>query len=100
MESPFKHTDDTTVTMPRVRATPYKRKAENSNFYEVAILIPCYNEAATIGTVIANFKEALPYAQLYVYDNNSTDDTVRIASEAGVTVRRETQQGKGNVVRR
>ena len=66
----------------------------------VAVLIPCYNEAPSIGAVVADFKKALPEAIIYVYDNNSTDDTVRIAAEAGAVVRKETRQGKGNVVRR
>ena len=67
---------------------------------KVAVLIPCYNEAVAIGQVVADFRAALPDAEIFVYDNNSTDDTARIAREAGATVRVETQQGKGNVVRR
>lgn len=66
----------------------------------VAVLIPCYNEAQSIGAVVAGFRKALPGASIYVYDNNSTDDTARIASEAGAVVRKERKQGKGNVVRR
>jgi glycosyltransferase involved in cell wall biosynthesis len=66
----------------------------------IAVLIPCYNEAPSIGAVVADFRKALPEAIIYVYDNNSTDDTARIASEAGAVVRKETRQGKGNVVRR
>ncbi len=65
-----------------------------------AVLIPCYNEAQTIAAVIADFRQALPAAQIYVYDNNSTDDTVAIARRAGAIVRHERWQGKGNVVRR
>lgn len=66
----------------------------------IAVLLPCYNEeAAVAGTVLA-FKAALPGADVYVYDNNSTDRTVERATEAGATVRREPHQGKGNVVRR
>ncbi len=67
---------------------------------KVAVLIPCYNEAKPIGTVVADFRAALPDADIYVYDNNSTDDTAEIARAAGAIVRIETQQGKGNVVRR
>ena len=67
---------------------------------KIAVLIPCYNEARTIGKVIADFRNALPEAVIYVYDNNSTDDTVAIATAAGAVVRHEYQQGKGNVVRR
>lgn len=66
----------------------------------VAVLIPCYNEAPSIGAVVADFKRVLPEATVYVYDNNSTDDTARIAFEAGAVVRKESRQGKGNVVRR
>ena len=66
----------------------------------IAVLIPCYNEAQSIGGVVAGFKEALPEAIIYVYDNNSTDDTARVAAEAGAVVRKEPRQGKGNVVRR
>ncbi|GAO39642.1 hypothetical protein SCH01S_35_00770 [Sphingomonas changbaiensis NBRC 104936] len=66
----------------------------------VAVLLPCYNEAAAIAQTIASFRRALPDAAIYVYDNNSKDDTVRIAREAGAIVRSERTQGKGNVVRR
>lgn len=66
----------------------------------IAVLIPCYNEAQSVGTVVADFRKALPEAVIYVYDNNSTDDTARIAAEAGAVVRKEPKQGKGNVVRR
>jgi glycosyltransferase involved in cell wall biosynthesis len=66
----------------------------------IAVLIPCYNEAATIGTVVADFARALPTAIIYVYDNNSTDETRSIAAQAGAIVRAELLQGKGNVVRR
>lgn len=67
---------------------------------KIAVLIPCFNEAATIGKVVADMKSAMPEAVIYVYDNNSTDDTARIAAEAGAVVRREYAQGKGNVIRR
>lgn len=67
---------------------------------KIAVLIPCYNEAPTIGKVIHDAKAALPESVIYVYDNNSTDDTARIASQAGAVVRQEYQQGKGNVIRR
>ncbi len=66
----------------------------------IAVLIPCYNEAQTIGKVIADCKAALPDAVVYVYDNNSTDDTEKIARESGAVVRHEYMQGKGNVIRR
>lgn len=67
---------------------------------EIAVLIPCYNESKTIEKVVREFKEALPEAVIYVYDNNSTDGTDEIAEKAGAIVRYEHQQGKGNVIRR
>lgn len=66
----------------------------------IAVLVPCYNEEAAIATVVRDFKAAMPYATVYVYDNNSKDQTVARAREAGAVVRTETRQGKGNVVRR
>ncbi len=66
----------------------------------IAVLIPCYNEAVTIEKVVTDFREALPEAVIYVYDNNSKDDTAAIAARAGAVVRHEYQQGKGNVIRR
>jgi glycosyltransferase involved in cell wall biosynthesis len=66
----------------------------------VAVLIPCFNEAATVGQVVASFKAALPGATIYVYDNNSTDETTARARAAGAVVRHESRQGKGHVVRR
>lgn len=66
---------------------------------KVAVLIPCYNEAVTIGKVIDDFKRVLPDADIYVYDNNSKDDTAAIAEDHGAIVRTEPRQGKGNVVR-
>ncbi len=67
---------------------------------KIAVLIPCFNEEKTIEKVIADFKRELPQASIYVYDNNSTDDTAKIAEQAGAVVRHEYQQGKGNVIRR
>jgi glycosyltransferase involved in cell wall biosynthesis len=66
----------------------------------IAVLIPCHNEAATIAGVVADFSAQLPGSTIYVYDNNSSDDTARLAREAGACVRHEPLQGKGNVVRR
>ena len=67
----------------------------------VAVLIPCFNEALTIKKVVEDFKQVIPEGGvIYVYDNNSTDDTAMIAEAAGAVVRHEYQQGKGNVVRR
>jgi hypothetical protein len=68
--------------------------------HRIAVLIPCYNEAAAIARVIAEFQSVLPEATTYVYDNNSTDGTIAIARAAGAVVRREAHQGKGHVVRR
>ena len=66
---------------------------------KTAILIPCYNEAATIEKVVSDFKKEMPHADIYVYDNNSTDNTAEISKKAGAIVRHEYRQGKGNVVR-
>ena len=66
----------------------------------IAVLLPCYNEEAAVGATIRGFREALPRATIYVYDNNSRDRTREIATEAGAVVRTERQQGKGHVVRR
>lgn len=67
---------------------------------KIAVLIPCYNEEKTVAKVVRDFKEVLPESTIYVYDNNSSDRTVELAREAGAIVRREYQQGKGNVIRR
>lgn len=66
----------------------------------IAVLIPCYNESKTIEKVIKDWQRELPDAVIYVYDNNSTDNTAALAMAAGAVVRREYQQGKGNVIRR
>ena len=66
---------------------------------KIAIMIPCYNEQQTIKKVITDYKSVLPNADIYVYDNNSTDNTAEIAAKAGAIVRYEYRQGKGNVIR-
>ncbi|HEU4810167.1 MAG TPA: glycosyltransferase family 2 protein [Sphingomicrobium sp.] len=66
----------------------------------MAVLLPCYNEEATIGATVTGFRKALPGARVYVYDNNSADATCKVAAKAGAVVRSERQQGKGHVVRR
>lgn len=66
----------------------------------IAVLIPCFNEERTIGKVVTDFKKTLPDAAVYVYDNNSNDRTAAVARDAGAIVRKETLQGKGNVIRR
>ena len=63
---------------------------------KIAVLIPCYNESITIRKVVQDYRAVLPEADIYVYDNNSTDGTDRIAREAGAIVRYEYRQGKGN----
>lgn len=73
---------------------------EGARRHDVAVLVPCFNEARAIATVVADFRAALPEATLYVYDNNSNDDTAAVAKAAGAVVRREVRQGKGHVVRR
>ena len=67
---------------------------------KIAVLLPCYNEASTIAKVVTDFRVALPEADIYVYDNNSTDGTAQVAQQAGAIVRHEPVQGKGNVIRR
>jgi glycosyltransferase involved in cell wall biosynthesis len=83
--------------MQKPRAASYSNDVQSNR---VAVLIPCYNEARTIRDVIAEFRSALPSAEIYIYDNNSTDGTAAIAAAAGATVRTEVRKGKGNVVRR
>lgn len=73
---------------------------QNFSDLDIAVLIPCYNEAVAIGAVVRDFRAALPAARIYVYDNNSKDETAKVAGEAGAIVRHEPWQGKGNVVRR
>ncbi len=73
--------------------------AKNLDEIEVAVLIPCYNEATTIAKVVSDFKKELPKAKIYVFDNNSTDGSYDIAKNAGAIVRREYTQGKGAVIR-
>jgi glycosyltransferase involved in cell wall biosynthesis len=72
----------------------------SSNPARVAVLLPCYNEALTIGNVVHDFRRALPNAEIWVYDNNSIDGSADLARAAGASVRRVTRQGKGHVVRR
>lgn len=67
---------------------------------KIAVIIPCYNEELTIEKVVKEYKKELPEAEIYVYDNNSTDKTVEKAKKAGATIRYEYKQGKGNVIRR
>ena len=76
------------------------RPGETPRANTIAVLLPCYNEEATIADVVTGFRAALPSAEVYVYDNNSTDRTIAEAERAGAIVRREMHQGKGNVVRR
>lgn len=71
-----------------------------TNKSKIAVLLPCYNEEQTIAKVVSDFKKYLPEADIYVYDNNSTDNTAKVAAEARAIVRYERVQGKGNVIRR
>ncbi|MDR5780161.1 glycosyltransferase family 2 protein [Caballeronia sp. LZ065] len=66
----------------------------------IAVIVPCYNEETSIGKVVADFRQSLPYADIYVFDNNSTDGTAETALRAGAHVRKVNLQGKGNVIRR
>lgn len=72
---------------------------KNAVSSSIAVLLPCYNEEVTIGKVVRDFKNSLPDATIYVYDNNSTDRTAEIAAAEGAIVRKEPRQGKGNVIR-
>lgn len=72
---------------------------QNTETSKIAILLPCYNEEVTIGKVVRDFRAVLPTADIYVYDNNSTDRTAEIAASEGAIVRKEPRQGKGNVIR-
>ena len=74
--------------------------SQNYSDYEIAVLLPCYNEAAAIGQVVKSFSAALPGCKVYVYDNASTDNTSEVALAAGAIVRTESRKGKGNVVKR
>lgn len=86
-------TPEQTLTQPVHRSAP-------GAGLEIAVLIPCYNEAVTIGRVVADFRAALPDATVYVYDNNSSDGTAAVAADAGAVVRAVRPQGKGHVIRR
>ena len=79
---------------------PATRGGVEAEAPRIAVLIPCHNEAATIGRVVADYARALPGAAIWVFDNNSTDDTAAVAAGAGALIRRVPLQGKGNVVRR
>jgi glycosyltransferase involved in cell wall biosynthesis len=81
-------------------ALPDPLSASEQRLSRIAIIIPCYNEALTIGQLVHDFRRHLPQARVYVFDNNSSDDTVQVARAAGAIVRRVTMQGKGSVVRR
>lgn len=80
--------------------TPHPTATASVHTARIAVLVPCYNEEAAIAAVVKDFRTCLPGAEIYVYDNNSHDQTFARAQEAGAIVRRETRQGKGNVVRR
>lgn len=87
--------NETAIRVSRPAETP----APAGNM-KIAVLVPCYNEGQTIADVVIGFRAALPNAAIYVYDNNSRDETASIAANAGAIVRCEPLQGKGNVVRR
>jgi glycosyltransferase involved in cell wall biosynthesis len=70
------------------------------NQLRIAVLVPCYNEQATVGQVVTDFRRVLPAAEIFVFDNNSTDSTIAVARDAGAIACSEGRQGKGNVVRR
>lgn len=84
---------------PELATCPYSSLNRVLMSDKIAVLIPCYNESVTIAKVVDDFKAALPEADIYVYDNNSSDNTAEIARQHGAIVRFEPRQGKGNVVR-
>ena len=86
--------------MARRALAPVEHKESGLDRYRIAVLIPCYNEEASIGKVVRDFQVALPKATVFVFDNNSTDNTADVARDAGAEVFEEKQQGKGFVVRR
>ncbi len=97
--------DKDRIARPRASAVKIKQPTYGAEHaltrpLSIAVIIPCYNEAIAIGATIAGFKAALPSARIYVYDNNSADQTAAVAAAAGAIVRREPRKGKGNVVRR
>ena len=85
---------------PSAAAFTDSRTHDSGDGLRIAVLIPCRDEAVTIGQVVSEFRRMLPTARVYVYDNNSTDETAAIAAQAGASVRLERRQGKGHVVRR
>ena len=90
------------MTVLQAVSTPPRRAVPGvlSERVDIAVLIPCYNEACTIEAVVSGFRAALPHARIYVYDNNSRDATAEIGRAAGAIVRHERLQGKGHVVAR
>jgi len=88
------------LILERTERAEAAKPSERFAGLRLAVLVPCYNEAAAITQVVAGFREALPEARILVFDNNSTDRTVELAQEAGAETRHVPQQGKGNVVRR
>jgi|SRR5579872_5820795 len=91
---------DSRETQLTALAPTRKTTGEAAAQPRIAVLVPCYNEAATITRVVVDFARALPEAVIWVFDNNSTDDTAALAAAAGASVRRTPLRGKGNVVRR
>jgi glycosyltransferase involved in cell wall biosynthesis len=90
----------TSRPMAEVTDPPRLQPEARCDDLRIAVLVPCYNEAAAIAQVITGFRQALPQARILIFDNNSTDDTVAIARKAGAETRHVLRQGKGNVVRR
>ncbi|MFH1755401.1 MAG: glycosyltransferase family 2 protein, partial [Candidatus Latescibacterota bacterium] len=80
-------------------ATTQQRDSQNTSGKKVAVLLPCYNEEVTIGKVVGDFRNALPFASVYVFDNNSSDQTAGNAAKAGAIVVYSPRRGKGNVVK-
>lgn len=91
--------DERTGEAPAIAPLPWEGGDDRSR-YKIAVLVPCYNEEISVAQVVRDFRAALPDATIYVFDNNSNDNTVAVAREAGAVVLKETHQGKGFVVRR
>ena len=90
-------------SLTETQRVEYERRSSGSidkRNVRIAVLVPCYNEGATIAAVVRDFRESLPDSVVYVFDNNSSDDTIELARTAGAVVREERNQGKGHVVRR
>src|SRR3974390_2369799 len=100
VDGPVRQARSSTWRRRGIMSSEQRLTRSAADSHDIAVLVPCYNEERAISKVVADFRAALPNASVYIYDNNSRDNTVAAAQEAGAIVRRETHQGKGYVVRR